>query len=311
MKNAIKSLGVSFGIVLLAALWAPTASAFPTYSCDGTGEDGSQQILCFDGADGTNPDSGNCANCHGGFREGGYVSNTADDPAAWGIELMNGHVNAYGLACRDCHTGTGNPRTPTFLDAADGGITCSNCHGRDEDITPNDGAFGGPGPGRSDGLRAHHASAGITSCADCHTADTTPVGEHIPSPTFVTLGIDPCNEDGGDLTITGNFGNVGLDNDGDALREPDDPDCAVNVPPVAVDDTASTPFETPVTIPVLVNDIDDDGPNALTVDSVTQGANGGVVNNGGDVTYTPALGFSGTDTFTYTATDGADPSNVA
>ncbi|MDH3673515.1 MAG: cadherin-like domain-containing protein, partial [Gammaproteobacteria bacterium] len=36
-----------------------------------------------------------------------------------------------------------------------------------------------------------------------------------------------------------------------------------------------------------------------------------VVNNGGDVTYTPALGFSGTDTFTYTATDGADPSNVA
>jgi hypothetical protein len=36
-----------------------------------------------------------------------------------------------------------------------------------------------------------------------------------------------------------------------------------------------------------------------------------VVNNGGNVTYTPNTGFSGIDSFTYVASDGADGSNVA
>jgi hypothetical protein len=45
--------------------------------------------------------------------------------------------------------------------------------------------------------------------------------------------------------------------------------------------------------------------NPLSVSGVTQGANGGVVLNGnGTVTYTPDAGFTGTDLFTYTVTDG-------
>ena len=71
-------------------------------------------------------------------------------------------------------------------------------------------------------------------------------------------------------------------------------------PPVlAANDTASTPAGTAVTIDVLANDAPASG---LTVASVTQGANGAVVNNGNNVTYTPAAGFTGTDTFTYVAT---------
>ncbi|MGQ0542905.1 MAG: Ig-like domain-containing protein, partial [Blastocatellia bacterium] len=42
----------------------------------------------------------------------------------------------------------------------------------------------------------------------------------------------------------------------------------------------------------------------LTVSAVTQPANGTVVNNGGNVSYTPNPAFSGTDTFTYTVSDG-------
>ncbi len=42
----------------------------------------------------------------------------------------------------------------------------------------------------------------------------------------------------------------------------------------------------------------------LIVASVTQGANGSVVTDGTTVTYTPSAGFSGTDTFSYTVSDG-------
>jgi hypothetical protein len=79
---------------------------------------------------------------------------------------------------------------------------------------------------------------------------------------------------------------------------------APNGPPVANDDTAITDQGTAVTVAVLGNDSDPDG-DALTVSSVTQGANGSVVINlGQTVTYTPNAGFYGTDTFTYTASDG-------
>jgi hypothetical protein len=77
-----------------------------------------------------------------------------------------------------------------------------------------------------------------------------------------------------------------------------------NDPPDARDDTATTPEDTAVTIPVLANDVDPDG-DALTVTAVTQPANGMVVINADNtVTYTPAMNFNGTDTFTYTISDG-------
>jgi uncharacterized repeat protein (TIGR01451 family) len=83
-----------------------------------------------------------------------------------------------------------------------------------------------------------------------------------------------------------------------------------NDPPVAVDDSDTTPENTPVTIDVLNNDSDPDG-DALTVDSVTQGTHGSVINNGDDVTYTPDSGFSGTDSFTYTVSDGNGGTDTA
>ena len=77
----------------------------------------------------------------------------------------------------------------------------------------------------------------------------------------------------------------------------------VNGAPVGTDDTATTDENTPVTVDVLANDTDPDG-DTLTVSDVTQPTNGTVTNNGTDVTYTPDTGFSGADSFTYTATDG-------
>jgi uncharacterized repeat protein (TIGR01451 family) len=83
-----------------------------------------------------------------------------------------------------------------------------------------------------------------------------------------------------------------------------------NDPPVAVDDSATTDADTPVTIDVLHNDSDPDG-DTLTVASVTQGTHGSVTNNGDDVTYTPDPGFSGADSFTYTVSDGNGGTDTA
>jgi hypothetical protein len=76
-----------------------------------------------------------------------------------------------------------------------------------------------------------------------------------------------------------------------------------NDDPTAVDDTDSTAEDTAVTVDVLANDTDPEL-DSLTVDSITQGANGSVVNNGTDVTYDPNPDWNGIDTFTYTVADG-------
>src|SRR5262249_40061495 len=78
--------------------------------------------------------------------------------------------------------------------------------------------------------------------------------------------------------------------------------------PKANDDFASTDAGNAVTIPVLANDTDPDGPDKLNVGSVKivgGPAHGGVVvdHATGNVVYTPAAGFSGTDMFQYTVTD--------
>jgi hypothetical protein len=76
-----------------------------------------------------------------------------------------------------------------------------------------------------------------------------------------------------------------------------------NRPPVAANDSATTPQDTGVNVSVLANDSDPDS-DPLTVDSVTAPANGAAVVNGTTVRYTPAGGYSGPDAFSYTVSDG-------
>ncbi|MGI3171604.1 Ig-like domain-containing protein, partial [Pseudooceanicola sp. C21-150M6] len=76
----------------------------------------------------------------------------------------------------------------------------------------------------------------------------------------------------------------------------------VNDAPTAVDDTADTDEDTPVTIDVLANDTDPDG-DPLTIASVEQPANGTVEIVDGKLVYTPDENFNGEDTITYTVTD--------
>ncbi len=88
----------------------------------------------------------------------------------------------------------------------------------------------------------------------------------------------------------------------------------VNDPPVANDDSDTTPEDTPVSTNVVANDTDVDGTVVASAVAIVSGPrNGSVVNNGnGTVTYTPNANFNGSDSFTYTVKDnGGATSNVA
>ena len=77
-----------------------------------------------------------------------------------------------------------------------------------------------------------------------------------------------------------------------------------NRAPVAVNDAIRINRNAGATlIPVLANDSDLDG-DTLTVTSVTAPTNGTSSNSGNGVLYTPRAGFFGTDTFSYTISDG-------
>jgi hypothetical protein len=77
----------------------------------------------------------------------------------------------------------------------------------------------------------------------------------------------------------------------------------VNHAPVAQDDSATTNEGQSVTINVLANDSDTDG-DTLSISSVGKPHHSTVSVLGNNVIYTPVSGFTGTESFSYTITDG-------
>ena len=77
----------------------------------------------------------------------------------------------------------------------------------------------------------------------------------------------------------------------------------VNDNPVAVDDYATGTPDFPIYVSVLGNDTDVEG-DTLTLLSVGSASHGTVSFSNGMVVYTPAAGYSGSDSFTYTISDG-------
>lgn len=85
----------------------------------------------------------------------------------------------------------------------------------------------------------------------------------------------------------------------------------LNHGPVAQDDSATVDMDSVDNeIAVLANDSDPDG-DTLTVTAVSAPAHGSAVPTAGGVAYTPAPGYLGTDSFTYTIGDGKGGSATA
>ncbi len=82
-----------------------------------------------------------------------------------------------------------------------------------------------------------------------------------------------------------------------------------NEAPIAVADARIIAADTPINITVLDNDSDPD--DALTINGVTDPANGTASVDGALVSYTPDAGFTGDDSFTYTISDPAGATGTA
>jgi YD repeat-containing protein len=79
--------------------------------------------------------------------------------------------------------------------------------------------------------------------------------------------------------------------------------------PVTVNDTGTTAFNVALTLDPRVNDTDPDS-DPLTITGKTDGANGTVSFTASSVTYTPNTNWSGSDSFTYTISDGTGGTDV-
>ena len=86
-------------------------------------------------------------------------------------------------------------------------------------------------------------------------------------------------------------------------------------PPTAMDDTYATPFQTPLNVPapgVLGNDINPVPSSSMTAGLIANVAHGTLTfNSNGSFAYTPAAGYFGSDSFTYSAINVGGAGNAA
>ena len=191
-----------------------------------------------------------------------------------------------------------NPTTPVtppvvhLPQASDDNVTLETCSDKIINVLGNDNQGSG------------NATVAVTSAPSHGTAEVLADGTIKYTPNDDYVGTDSFQ-----YTITDSNGNtstatVNLTVTGQCQGG--------NTAPNAVNDTDSTDMNTPVTIDVIGNnDTDPDGDD-LTIASFTQGTQGGVVTKvNGKLVYTPATGFTGTDTFTYTISDGHGGTDTA
>jgi hypothetical protein len=147
-------------------------------------------------------------------------------------------------------------------------------------------------------------SSGATSMSEAEAVGTTLGGatELLTASVAVTPGAHSLFLSIFDQGDTSLDSVVAVDNLRAGTAQDDCGGGSVPVTPVtAVDDSASTTTDTPVVVPVLANDLGV-GSQVVTVTVPTAPANGtAVVGGDGSVTYTPAPGFDGTDSFGYEA----------
>ncbi|MBN9295973.1 MAG: tandem-95 repeat protein [Filimonas sp.] len=141
----------------------------------------------------------------------------------------------------------------------------------------------------------------------------------VKQPDHGTVTVDPVT---GKVTYTPNKDYYGADNFTYTVKDANGAisnvatgTITINKPPTAVNDAATTNPSTPVTIKMLDNDVKGDAnltPSTVTI--VKQPDHGTVTVDPvtGIATYTPAAGFTGNDTYTYTVKDANGAiSNVA
>jgi len=151
---------------------------------------------------------------------------------------------------------------------------------------------------------------GTTVAVNVLSNDTDPDSDTLTINTVGTPTNGTAVRDGTSIRYTPNAGFVGTDTFTYTISDGRGGNATATVtvtvqdnPPVAVNDAATTPAATPVTLNVLANDSDPQN-DVLTLVSTTTPANGAVTfAANGNVTYTPNAGFAGIESFNYTIRD--------
>jgi len=169
-----------------------------------------------------------CNDCHGDFRDNGYVSNADGTP--WNDDLMGGHQD-FMSGCDVCHSGSGfSPVRISISDDTDKPQGCVGCHGRVGDETgvctfgaaDVDGEHCGSGMGLR---KLHEASPSVpaNTCYVCHNTESgaVPVRENEPPFNFRRSGVTLTSA----CSSENMFGPTGLDNDGDGIADMADTQC--------------------------------------------------------------------------------------
>lgn len=240
----------------------------------------------------------------------------ADNDASMGVQAGDTLTATY----QDTFTAAGGTATPSVTDGANGGSdgdiisTASIVPGQNIDVTVTD-----------DDLNANAGAVDTVSVtlvndqtgeSEAVTLTETGVNTGVFTAAVPTVfgTVADANNNGqfavSNLnTITASYNDAVAANGGSAVLT--SVTNVTNQPPVAADDSLATPPDTPVSVPVLANDVDPEG-QPLTVTGVTQPPSGTVTFlPGGTVLYTPVDGFSGTETFTYTISDGQGGTDTA
>jgi len=190
--------------LMALATWAPRAAAYKSYD-DGAGN--------------------GCVECHNNSSEdGGFTGGNAG-----GLHVL--HLTKFGItSCALCHASSAGGSKPVLTYYSGDGYGCAGCHGRDQgETSPNSGKP----KSTAYGLRKVHADHDVTVCANCHFPGSASTGEPMPAPTILPETVqppyyllpnnnlnDPCS-----AAQEGFEGTVGLDNDGNDLRDANDPAC--------------------------------------------------------------------------------------
>jgi hypothetical protein len=229
LKTSLGTIVARVGCALAllgATMWAPSAGAYPMYDDDPSPVDGQ-----------------GCVQCHTGFKGG---NGPLHQQHRFGFDVTT---------CNLCHpNGGGSTPVLTYFSGSGGGFGCAGCHGQNygetspNSLQPKSTAYG---------LRAYHVSLGYTTCGTggCHAPGA--LGHPNPFPPLLPESVappyyapaysnltDPCSSIEEDLTIDADA--VGLDNDGDGLRDfPNDPDCG------APTTTTTTTTSTTTTLPLV------------------------------------------------------------
>jgi len=168
--------------------------------------------------------------------------------------------------------------------------------------------------GRGAGLRQHHANAGVSACANCHSdaspANYTPVGEDVlpnyyanPGSNHPLIPEDPCNPNGSEGVFAGTL--LGLDNDGNGIYDTADDACSVNQPPVA---DASGPYSGTAGTPVNFDGSASADPDGSIVSYAWDFGDG---NSGAGVSPAHTYAADGNYTVSLTVTDNDGASDTA